>query len=320
MRLHLIAASVLLSLSLAACSGKTHSGVANNGAGERTAPSTTLARPSAISVPRPTQTLVPTPAPPPVDRADLSERVSEDRPDDVGGYQIHAMYVLPSDGMDEGLDINGSIVQSVTAFNGWLSAQTGGPRLRVDTYSGQPDVTFYRLTRTDAEMAARGLYIRDEIERELAAIGLIDSSKIYAVYYGGSSTGACGGGPWPPSLVGHVAAQYLNGTDQVGRPCNQHKVGPEISDPDGYFQYGMLHEILHALGLVAPCAPNQTQSGHVSDNPMDLMYAGPADWHPTTLDMGRDDYYAHGDPACLDLAKSVFLEPTPPDAVLPPGW
>ena len=39
----------------------------------------------------------------------MAERATEDRPDNATGYQIHAMYVLPSDGDDYELDLRGSI-------------------------------------------------------------------------------------------------------------------------------------------------------------------------------------------------------------------
>ena len=85
----------------------------------------------------------------------------------------------------------------------------------------------------------------------------------------------------------------------------------------------MLHEILHTVGVVATCAPNHILAGHVSDDPRDLMYAGDLPWDPSILDVGRDDYFEHANdfgPSCLDIANSVFIDPTPPNAVLPPGW
>jgi hypothetical protein len=40
---------------------------------------------------------------------------------------------------------------------------------------------------------------------------------------------------------------------------------------------------------------------------------------PPHLDIGRDDYFQHGRP-CLDASKSVFMNPSSPDATPPPGW
>jgi len=82
----------------------------------------------------------------------------------------------------------------------------------------------------------------------------------------------------------------------------------------------MLHEIMHTLGFAARGAPHHTQSGHVSENPTDLMYAGDAAWQPSALDVGHDDYYLTGRTDILDLSRSVFLDPLPLDPTPPPGW
>jgi hypothetical protein len=229
------------------------------------------------------------------------------------------MYVLPADGADQDLDTNGTIANSIGAIERWFVGQTGGTRLRFDTYQGTYDVTFFRLTRPDAIIAATGAYVRDTVQQELNAAGFDNPKKLYAVYYGGSSTFACGGGAWPPNLKGDVAALYLNGAPPGAIPCSRNRFAAPGGVP-GYWEFSIIHEIMHTLGFVAPCAPHQTRAGHVSDSPIDLMYAGDQPWHPSVLDVGHDDYYKHNIPGCLDLAKSAFLDPTLPEAQLPPGW
>lgn len=242
-----------------------------------------------------------------------SERTDVDRPDDVDGYQIRAMYVLPSDGKDERHDLEGRIEQSVRAWNDWLGAESGGKKLRLDTCDGKLDIGFKRLSKTDAEIVAKGAYVREAIEAELPKRG----KKIYAAYYGGGSTYSCGGGAWPPELVGHVGAMYLHGTPPGPYPCDSHTLARA---DDGYFEFGMLHEIFHTLGAAATCAPHQIERGHVSEDPTDLLYRGPEFWKPSVLDLGRDDYWGHSKPGCLDVSKSVFVDPLPEGAELPPGW
>jgi hypothetical protein len=250
--------------------------------------------------------------------AQVAQRATEDRPDDLSGYQVHVMYILPSDGTDEELDINGAIARSVAAAQKWFVGQSNGRQLRLDTYQGVLDITFYRLRQSDREIRGRGPGVRDEIERRIRAAGFKHPQKIYAVYYGGGSDFACGGGAWPPFLRGTVAALYLKGTPYGYRPCATNPLAASEDTP-GYWEFSFLHEILHTLGFVDDRAPNHTRSGHVIDDPRDLMYAGPHPWRPSLLDIGRDDYFEHGQDY-LDLAKSVFLDPTAPDAVPPPGW
>ncbi|MFN0074391.1 MAG: hypothetical protein ACKVVP_23160 [Chloroflexota bacterium] len=252
-------------------------------------------------------------------RLPIATRAFADRSDDNSGYQVHVMYVLPSDGTDDHLDIDGTLTISVRAFQKWLASQTGSQRLRLDTYQGILDITFYRLGRTDAEIRSRNQFVRDQIQQDLQAAGFNHPRKLYAVYYGGSSNFSCGGGAWPPALIGNVAALYLRGEPPGAIPCNTNRFAQSENAP-GYLEFSMLHEIFHTVGVVPTCAPHHTLAGHVSEDPRDLMYAGPQPWNPSILDVGHDDYYGHGRPSCLDLAKSAFLDPSALGAAPPPGW
>ena len=251
-------------------------------------------------------------------------RAAVDLPDDVTGDQVHVMYVLPSDGSDRQLDVNGAITNSIAAWTGWLTAQTGGSRMRLDTFDGVPDVTFVRLPQTDAAVAAGDP--RGQIEADLHALGFNAPGKVYAVYYDGTGE-FCGAGAYPPALVGNVAALYLRGLDHRVNPpavCASNPVGADGAIP-GYFDYSMLHEVVHTLGFVAASAPHISVQAHVDDSNHDLMYSPKttpaAPWQfPAVLDAGRDDYYRHSIPGCLDLARSAFLAPLPAGAQPPPGW
>lgn len=271
-------------------------------------PATTPGPPTPSSVPTKTAplTLAPTVAASPSATPQRFGRATIDRADDLVGSQIHFMYVLPNDGVDEALDTNGRIRDSISAMQAWLGLQTGGRILRVDTFGGSPDITFVRLSATDSSIAASGAYVRDRIESDLRAAGFNAPGKIYAVYYGGGSTYACGGGAWPPSLPGIVAAMYLKGTPPGAIPCADNPIGSHPFVP-GYQEFAMLHEVVHTMGFVAACAPHHTLAGHSSDDPRDLMYAGPLVWRPSLLDLGRDDYYGHAVAGCPDLARSGYL-------------
>jgi Ca2+-binding RTX toxin-like protein len=240
-------------------------------------------------------------------------RSTTDRPDDVAGHQIHVFYVVPSDRADRSLDTNGTLANTVASFREWLSTKAEGRTLRLDTFGGEPDITFRRLTRTDAELRAFA-HPRGAIEADLDAAGFDDPDKIYAVYYDGTSDSACGGGAWPPVLPGNVAAMYLNGLPDYVVPCSSNPfAGP--GGPPRYMEFAMLHEILHTLGFVASCAPHHHRAGHVSEDPDDLMWAGdgfwvPSGWTAVKLDAGNDDYYRHSIAGCLDFDDSPFLVPS----------
>jgi hypothetical protein len=232
-------------------------------------------------------------------------RATADRPDDVAGPQIHAVYVVPADGDDRGLDTDGTVAASVANWDRWFEGQTLGGGLRLDTSGGELDVSFLRTSQTGAALAARGLALRDAIEAELRTAGFARAGKVYAVYYDGATSAACGGGAWPPTVPGDVGALYLRATYGAGLPCYDpalSRSGLQIMD------FAMLHELMHTMGYVPTCAPHHTRSGHVSDDPRDLMYAGPQDWRPSVLDVGQDDYYHAHILGCRELAESPYLE------------
>jgi len=238
-------------------------------------------------------------------------RTTIDRPDDVVGSQVHVVYVLPSDGIDRQLDTDGTLGNTVGSWQTWLSGQTGGRVLRLDTYQGALDITFVQLARSNATMMSYGAFVRDTIERDLTAAGLVVSTKIYAVYYDGGSTFACGGGAWPPALPGRVGALYLQGTPPGATPCNMNPFATSPTSAAGYVEFAMIHELMHTLGFVSSAAPHFTAAGHVSDSPTDLMYAGSLPWTPSTLDVGQDDYYRPGGlpSGVLNLATNAYLTP-----------
>ena len=238
------------------------------------------------------------------------QRAFVDRTDQVSGSQIHIMYVLPSDGIDRSLDLDGTLLNTVGSFQNWLAGQTGGRNLRVDTFDGQLDITFVRLNRSDAAMTSYGAFVRDSIDKDLALAGFNNPNKIYTVYYDGGSTFSCGGGAWPPALPGQVAALYLQGAPPGAPSCNTNAFASSSTAAPGYLEFAMLHEVMHTMGFIDVNAPNHTLSGHVSDSPTDLMYAGTLPWAPSVLDFGGDDYFGGSLPAgVLDLAASPYLLP-----------
>lgn len=247
-----------------------------------------------------------------------SHRATVDRPDVSPEHQVHLVYAIPKSGKDRRRDVDGTIASSFEIANVWLANQTGGLRLRLDRLAdGIVDVTFVELSQTNRQIRRAGAWARDEIEKEINALGFNAPNKVYLAYYEGSSTFACGGSAWPPKLKGNTAALYL-ATFINGVPCYSGLSG--AGDPPRYGEFSAIHEIIHTLGLVAECAPHHTRAGHSSDGNKDLMYAGPLPWEPSRVDSERDDYFGHGIAGCPDLAKSAFVEPAVAMPELPPEW
>ena len=233
-------------------------------------------------------------------------RSTIDRPDDFGGLQVHVIYAVPSDGADRAFDTSGGIESSTSSYQTWLSGQTGGRVLRFDTYQGSLDITFHRLPRPDAEYSALGRGARDLIEQDLRAAGLVTSRKIYPVYYEGVNNVVCGGAAWPPALPGTVSVFYLQSEIPGLVPCFASGFAPP-GEPPAYTEFAVLHDFMHDLGIVGPCAPHFWDAGHVNEDPNDLMWSGIGSWTPSVLDVGRDDYFQAHIPGCPDLDTSGFL-------------
>jgi hypothetical protein len=221
---------------------------------------------------------------------------------------VHVLYVVPSDGFDRQRDTNGVISDSVASWQAWLRGQTDGRGLRLDTYHGELDITFLHLV---------GVFEGTRSLDVIRAAGFNDPTKIYAVYLdGGAGWPGCGAA-WSP-----FAVLFLRGTPP-GTPCISSPLG---RNPPGYFEFAMLHEIVHVLGFVPGCAPHYTpmRGPHVSDSRFDLMYTGTEPIGTNEpgrmrLDVGRDDYYMANVPGCPDLSNSPYLESAYPISVTVSG-
>ena len=252
-------------------------------------------------------------------------RVTEDRlPDLSVGSQAHAIYFVPSDIVDQTLDTNGTIEDSILSTKGWLQAQTGGKHIRLDMYDdrGTPrlDVTFVRGNLTAAEYAATGDAFTT-VTAELEARGWTadPSLKRYYVYYEGPAESAniCGtayvntlGTSFAQWTVVWLGASPGCGARDFGTPAT----GPQMSESI------LLHESVHNEGMVRPeslhhCGAFQfhlctAQGGAALElldpEAVDLMF--PFVTYPLkdkVLDRGRDDYYNHPF-LSRDLADSPF--------------
>jgi hypothetical protein len=206
------------------------------------------------------------------------------------------------------------IEQSIARTQNWFVGQTGNQGLRIDAYQGVPDITFFRLPHTDAQATATNPWPLWVIGQDLVAAGFHQPDKAYAVFYDGHSTWACGGATSPALPL--LGAMYLQGWPTgVSAPC--HSWGSGTTQP-GYFDMGILHEVLHVIGFSPPCAPHHSQDGygdHVNDSPTDILYApdgahtAPWDVLHAVLDYNHDDYYRANISGCRDLSSSPYLTP-----------
>lgn len=185
------------------------------------------------------------------------------------------------------VDRDQAIRAEVTAVQNWLVGETGDRQVRFDRVDGQLAVETVELPLSSDEVDFESVaqFLHDEDVRT-------DRQYVLA-YVDAEETGSCGRGVFG-------VAVYWN--ESCGPPSTS-------TSPDDVTVVSAIsiHEILHALGAVPDCAPN-AHEGHVVDDSTDIMTAELTSLDDLVLDFGRDDYYGHGDPDCLDIADSGFLE------------
>ena len=204
---------------------------------------------------------------------------------------MHFLYVIPTDAPDEQLDVNGLLTSSIARMQAWLAGQTGGPKLRLDTYQGQPDITFVRTS-----LAPEG---SRNPRQYLDQLGFTNPKKLYVMYLGTYAETACG----LATLGRRAAIVFLSCTSQY-----------PSGSTFGALEAVAMHETLHALGAVPDGAPNWTNDNHVRDQG-DIMYPSlrldESGENTSALDPGRDDYYGHNMRSEVDVADSPYLDTNP---------
>ena len=207
--------------------------------------------------------------------------------------RIKVLYVLPSDGTDRNLDTDGSLHRTISSGQRWLASQTANRSFRYDMSDGGLDIAFVRMARTDAAYYSYNGAIRDSLEKDLKALGWNQPNVLLLVYYDGRHIDSCASAAWPPALIGTLGAVYLKGIPNGPVPCANNAFAASPTAAPGYIDLVAVHELFHLQGLVSTGAPNHALSGHVGNDPTDLMYAGSLPWRPATVDVTKTNYYSN---------------------------
>lgn len=222
-----------------------------------------------------------------------------DLPDAVTAQQVHAVYVMPSDGVDQFTTVANQLADDTASIDTWWAGQDPTRDLRFDqavfSTCTSLDISFLKLPETAAQLDAGGAENAFE-----ALVGLLQQAgftspyKRYVVYYDGPApqVGVCGTGGGDFAIGPGYAIVWLQGCPGVAT--------------DGI----AAHELLHALGAVPYGDPHTCpgDAAHVCDNPLDVLYPF-ASGQPLSalyLDFNHDDYYGHSG-AWLDLQDSPWL-------------
>lgn len=177
-------------------------------------------------------------------------RVMADVADIYSGYQIKAIYVIPSDGEDHSYDTNGVLENVLNAGTQYLKEELG-LTFQIDSTSAGYDVTYFRSSKpTDYFLNSTGAYT--ELMKE---IGFLDSPSLNRkdyVFFVDTKTivgpNYCGEASFPGN-----SAVVAIGLEECGK---------KTAFFNNYASQTWVHEVLHNLGLP-----------HVSA-PCDLMFSG----------------------------------------------
>lgn len=230
-------------------------------------------------------------------------RSSYDRPDDITGPQIHAVYVVRNGATDMMYDTSGDIERSLRHADDWLR-QESGKGLRLDTFKGRIDVTYLPLppgfeSRTGKDCNSVPCPNDQDFYAHLRSLGRVDPDKTYLFFYSGGLSGfvLCGG-------AGQGKSVLLN-LEVNGRFCSDAKWTE--STPTA-LSWGLLalHELFHSLGAVCPSAP-ETDGSYHSSVVNDLMHARAAG--AVKLDPSRRNYWGDVPAGCSDLSRHPLFNP-----------
>ena len=192
-----------------------------------------------------------------------ADRVTADLPDTISGFQLKAIYVVPSDGVDNFKDTNGYLASVLDGGNTYLKGQLN-LTVPIDRSPVGYDIQFlkssysteYLVTHADAKpkQTSDGYVLLNEIK---AMENPGDNRKDYIFFLevpglGGTYCGLAD----RPGIVAIVAIENI-ASDKI---CT----GKSLPYFDDYVSKTWVHELFHNFGV-----------GHTIDDPCDLMAGKP---------------------------------------------
>lgn len=220
-----------------------------------------------------------------------------DRPATVAGHQIRVVYATAANGADRSAEWAPRISADVDQIETWWQSQDSSRTPRFDRASfpcgAQADIRLLVLPVEEAALLD-GASTFGAVEAAAATLGGSPDDVKVLVYLDvpAADAGLCGQGGGSFTGAG-LAIVYV-------RACAGIPAAPVAA-----------HELLHAFGALPASGPPHAcpgDDGHPCDSSGDILYpyAQPADLSAFALDVGRDDYYAHGG-TWVDMRDSKWL-------------
>lgn len=215
-----------------------------------------------------------------------------DRPDDLTGYQVRLIYVVPADVKDRNLDTNGTISKWIEEVRKVSRVQTGLTS-RFDTYQSKFDIGFLKSKYTIAQLAKSStLDAIDLLGKELSiseqdslkGIGFIIDGRLINSEY-------CG--------YANLPGKYF--TAWLGESCWEDSDWYNNRTYMTWMAQTILHEWLHNLGVKHTCVKD------------DLMWGGGCEeveqGNTNSIDEKRVNYLS-ASKSGVDISKLPVWEET----------
>ncbi|HEY3188263.1 MAG TPA: hypothetical protein VGJ70_12370 [Solirubrobacteraceae bacterium] len=237
-----------------------------------------------------------------------------DRPDVVGGNQIHVVYAVPSDGADRFAQVASGIATDVGAIGAWWRKQdpTRAPRFDLAGFSctgaGSLDISDVRLPHPTAYYNQASTPRIQQVRDDLLASGFADAAKKYLVYYDQAQ----------PALGSDCGAAYVNAQSGGAHGYAAVYTAPNLGGcgsigVGGFLAVIAAHELINGLGALDPATPGPPHRCpgdplHPCDASLDVLAPRPTatTLAAAVLDYGHDDYYAHAG-SWWDVQDSAWL-------------
>ncbi len=186
-----------------------------------------------------------------------SARVTSDQPDMIDGFQVKAIYVVPSDGVDNSYDTNGYIAGILDEGNKYLQAQLG-LQVPIDKNTLSYDIQFLKTKLTTSYLLSASSLIDDLMAESMVLENPGMNRKDFIFFIDVNilrDGGACGYAFRPGiSAVVAIGRGIVNGATCTGRALN-------FND---YAASTWPHELIHNFGV-----------SHTSNDPCDFMSGSP---------------------------------------------
>lgn len=216
-----------------------------------------------------------------------------DRADDVSGYQVHLVYVVPNGSTDLNVDTNGQIDSWVKEGNAWLNGKVGHG-LQFDTFQGATDVTFlaskYRASELCYDNCSTLSKLRDEYVTQNPAFD--DSKTLLFMLNEKLDPTSCGWGSFASNLA--LTHNFGDTTDGCNWPNTKVKTG--LNGP----AKTIIHELIHTFGIHHVCIDSTdlmigTPECKIDDNTYGEL--------PVTVDSKRNQYLGSDSAFGIDILK-----------------